>query len=66
MKEISKLRTDLIKFLELVLDLFSYKNSTTQEKDISNKILFYIKSFNESHPINMFSELNQELLKETV
>jgi hypothetical protein len=66
LKEISKLRIDFIKFLELVLDLFPNKNSTTEDKDISNKILLYLKSFNDSHPINMFGEVNQESLKDAV
>ena len=45
---------------QLVLDLFSNKNSPSQYKDTSKKILSYLKSSDDDYPIDMCSEVSKK------
>ena len=47
----------------MVMDLFSNKNSPTQYKDISKKIVVLLKSFDDNYPTNIYSEASQESFK---
>ena len=45
---------------QLVMDLFSNKNSPSQYKDTSEKILSYLKSVDDIYPIDMVSEVSKK------